>query len=112
MLYGMDNNISTVKTPLSVPEIEVDDSITLTGTGLSPFLKIHKKSAETADNLTEKSDNEIVTNLIDKKINKDEHLIAKNDIEIIKTCINKKSDNSHKIIEKNDKELLTNIRYV
>lgn len=44
MLYGMENNATTVPTLVNIPEIEVEDSITLTGTGLSPFIKINKKA--------------------------------------------------------------------
>ncbi|OXU31012.1 hypothetical protein TSAR_014189 [Trichomalopsis sarcophagae] len=53
ILYGMENNATTVPTLVTIPEIEVEDSITLTGTGLSPFIKINKTSKDTK---LEKSD--------------------------------------------------------
>ena len=46
MLYGIENNISTIPATMTVPEIEVEDSLTFTGTGLSPFIKVIKKSDE------------------------------------------------------------------
>ncbi|XP_011497222.1 PREDICTED: uncharacterized protein LOC105361669 [Ceratosolen solmsi marchali] len=104
MLYGMDNNLSTVKTPLIIPEIEVEDSITLTGTGLSPFLKIHKKSTETTDNLNEKNDEKVKylgNRQSDELTSSDE-----------KNYLTKKPDESHIIVEKNSKEIFTNLRYV
>ncbi|XP_031788673.1 probable serine/threonine-protein kinase DDB_G0282963 [Nasonia vitripennis] len=53
ILYGMENNATTVPTLVTIPEIEVEDSITLTGIGLSPFIKINKTSKDTK---LEKSD--------------------------------------------------------
>ncbi|KAJ8686344.1 hypothetical protein QAD02_022138 [Eretmocerus hayati] len=55
MLYGMDNNATSLQIPLAIQEIEMEDSITFTGTGLSPFLK--KLNSSQTDHVPEKKCN-------------------------------------------------------
>ncbi|KAK0175246.1 hypothetical protein PV327_009010 [Microctonus hyperodae] len=46
-LYGMnENNLTEVFEPTSLPTINIDDAVSFSGSGLSPFLKFNKKPTE------------------------------------------------------------------
>lgn len=63
MLYGLDNNASALPAPVIVPEIEAEGSITFTGTGLSPFLKIQRNEpgSRKKDEVMDQVMNEVIT---------------------------------------------------
>lgn len=67
----MDNTANAVQNRPTEPEIEVEDSVGFTGTGLSPFLKLNKKTEKDRNEQSPKIDTEIMNETVDNFIEED-----------------------------------------